>query len=196
MIRVGLFVLLAVACLAGCGKPTAEEYFARGRQEAARATLIADSLRSEEAVREAFKPALALLGNVVSEYPHHPLADSALFMIAGIRQSNLHMPVEAIEGYRQYCRDYPGGSQAPTAMFLIGYLYNNELHNTDSAAAAYRRFLAMYPENAMAQSARFELDNLGKSPDEVLTPVEPESPKGGKHGVRTAAAKPPARPGT
>ncbi|HTO92722.1 MAG TPA: tetratricopeptide repeat protein, partial [Bacteroidota bacterium] len=151
---------VAAALICGCAKPTAEEYFARGRQEAGKATLIADSLRSEEAVREAFKPALALLGNVVSEYPDHPLADSALFMIASIRQSNLHMPAEAIEGYKEYCRRYPGGTQAPMAMFLIGYLYNNDLHNSDSAAAAYRQFLAKYPGNEMAQSAQFELDNL------------------------------------
>jgi hypothetical protein len=53
-------------------------------------------------------------------------------------------------------------------MFLIGYLYNNELHHLDSAAAAYRRFLEKYPNHEMALSAQFELDNLGKSPEELL----------------------------
>ena len=187
---------VAAALVAGCGKPTAEEYFSRGRQEAGKATLIADSLRSEEAVREAFRPALALLGSVVSEYPDHPLADSALFMIASIRQSNLHMPAEAIEGYKEYCRKYPRGAQAPMALFLIGYLYNNDLHNSDSAAAAYRLFLEKYPGSDMAQSAQFELDNLGKSPDEVLPLQAPERQKGGNHRVRTATAKRAAGTGT
>jgi len=196
MVRFGGFlmgVLTVAAIVAGCGRPSAEEYFAHGKQEAVKAALIADSLRSEEAIREAFKPALALLGNVVREYPQDSLADSALFMIASIKQSNLHMPAEAVEGYKEYCRRYPEGKQAPMAMFLIGYLYNNDLHNTDSAAAAYRSFLARYPGSDMAQSAQFELDNLGKSPDEVLAPPPP---RGEKHGVRTAAARRPAKSGT
>ena len=189
-------LLAAAAIVAGCGKPTAEEYFAHGQQEARKATLIADSLRSEDAIREAFRPALALLENVVREYPQDSLADSALFMIASIKQSNLHMPAEAVEGYREYCRQYPDGKQAAMAMFLIGYLYNNDLHNTDSAAAAYRRFLARFPGSEMAQSAQFELDNLGKTPDEVFAPPPSAPPKEGKHRVRTAAARPPVKAGT
>jgi len=201
MSRFGKFIPLAGALcaallVAGCGKPTAEEYFARGEQEFRKAEQIADSLRSVEAAREAFKPALALFGKVVSEYPQHPLADSALFTMANITNGNLHMPAEAIEGYREYCRRFPEGKQAPLAMFLIGYLYNNDLHNSDSAAAAYRRFLAKYPGSAMAESAQFELNTLGKSPDEVLPRVLPGPPKGGKHGTKTAEAVPPGKVGT
>ncbi|HUI11433.1 MAG TPA: tetratricopeptide repeat protein [Bacteroidota bacterium] len=193
MIRFGTLIVCAAVVLAGCGKPSAREYFTHGEQEAQKATRIADSLRSAEAVREAFKPALELLGSVVSEYPGDSLADSALFMIASIRNTNLHMPAEAIEGYREYCRRYPDGRQAPMAMFLMGYLYNNDLHNTDSAEAAYRRFLDKYPGSEMARSAEFELKTLGRSPDEILAPASPAPPPPGKHVVKRASAK--TRPG-
>ncbi|HMK38170.1 MAG TPA: tetratricopeptide repeat protein [Bacteroidota bacterium] len=162
--------LLAAAALAGCGKPTAEEYFSRAQQQAQAAATMADTLRSSDAVREAFQPALASFESVVREYPHHPLAEPALFEIANIKNANLHMPQEAIDGYARYCSEYPAGKQTPLAMFLIGYLYNNELHNTDSAEAAYRRFLEKFPESEMAASARFELNTLGKSPEEALPP--------------------------
>ena len=169
-----LCLLLAVAA-AGCSKPSAEEYFARAQAQAQAAATMADTLRSPDAVREAFQPALGLFESVVREYPHHPLAEAAIFEIANIHNSNLHMPREAIEGYSLYCREYPAGKQTPLAMFLIGYLYNNELHNIDSAASAYRRFLEKYPDSEMAASARFELSTLGKSPEEAL-PIPPPEP--------------------
>jgi len=165
--------LFAAAAAAGCGKPTAEEYFARAQQQAQTAATMADTLRSPDAVREAFQPALGLFESVIREYPHHQLAEASLFEIANIKNSNLHMPREAIDAYSLYCREYPAGRQTPLAMFLIGYLYNNELHDSDSAAAAYRRFLDKYPESEMAGSARFELNTLGKSPEEAL-PIPPE----------------------
>jgi outer membrane protein assembly factor BamD (BamD/ComL family) len=182
-----ILCLFFAAAAAGCSKPTAEEYFARAQKQAQTAATMADTLRSPDAVREAFGPAIGLFQSVIREYPHHPLAEASIFEIANIQNSNLHMPREAIEGYSLYCREYPAGKQTPLAMFLIGYLYNNELHNSDSAAAAYRRFLDRYPGSEMAASARFELDNLGKSPEEAIPipPPGPESKRGKKQTPQT-----------
>lgn len=181
--------LLSAAAAAGCSKPSAEEYFARAQGQAQAAATMADTLRSPDAVREAFQPAIGLFEDVIREYPHHPLAEAAIFEIANIKNSNLHLPREAIEGYSLYCRQYPAGKQTPLAMFLIGYLYNNELHNTDSAAAAYRRFLEKYPDSEMATSARFELNTLGKSPEDALPnpPPDPAAKRGKKNSPQTPA---------
>ena len=179
-----LIVLASAAAIAGCGKPSAEEYFARAQAEAQKAATLEDSLRSPDAVRESFQPALGLFADVIRDYPQHPLAEAARFEIANINNSNLHMPQEAIDEYRRYCREYPQGKQTAMAMFLIGYLYNNELHNDDSAAAAYKQFLAKYPDSEMAASARFELNTLGKSPEDALPPIPPERPAGKKSAQR------------
>ena len=168
-------LLLIAASAAGCSKPTAEEYFARAQKDAQAAASAADTLRAPDALRSAFQPALNSFESVIREYPQHPLAEAALFEIANIRNSNLHMPKEAIDGYADYCRRYPSGQKTALAMFLIGYLYNNELHNIDSAAAAYRRFLDRYPDSDMAASARFELNTLGKTPEDAL-PLPKENP--------------------
>jgi outer membrane protein assembly factor BamD (BamD/ComL family) len=184
-----ILFLLSAAAAAGCSKPSAEEYFARAQAQAQAAATMADTLRSPGAVREAFQPAIGLFEDVIREYPHHPLAEAAIFEIANIQNANLHLPREAIEGYSLYCRQYPAGKQTPLAMFLIGYLYNNELHNADSAAAAYRRFLERYPDSEMATSARFELNNLGKTPEESLPlpPPEPAAKRGRKSSSQTPA---------
>jgi outer membrane protein assembly factor BamD (BamD/ComL family) len=186
MIWFRVLCLLSAAAIAGCSKPTAEEYFARAQKQAQAAATAADTLRSAEALQGAFQPAIELFESVIREYPQHPLAEASLFEIANIRNSNLHMPGEAVEGYRRYCREYPAGKQTALAMFLIGYLYNNELHNTDSAAAAYTRFLEKYPDSEMAASARFELNTLGKSPEEAIPLPEEPPPKAKKHTARTA----------
>ena len=182
------FCFFMAAGVAGCARPSAEEYFAKAQQEVRTAALAADTLRSPAEVRRAFEPALGLFESVIREYPHHELAEAALFEIAGIKNSSLHMPQEAIGAYNRYCREYPAGKQAPLAMFMIGYLYNNELHNNDSAAAAYRRFLERFPQSEMATSAQFELNTLGKSPEEALPiPVEPQAKKGKKHAPKEPA---------
>ena len=186
MIWFRVLCLLSAAAIAGCSKPTAEEYFARAQKQAQAAATAADTLRSAEALQGAFQPAIELFESVIREYPQHPLAEASLFEIANIRNSNLHMPGEAVEGYRRYCREYPAGKQTALAMFLIGYLFNNELHNTDSAAAAYTRFLEKYPDSEMAASARFELNTLGKSPEEAIPLPEEPPPKAKKHPARTA----------
>ena len=53
-------------------------------------------------------------------------------------------------------------------MFLIGYVYHNELRMLDSAKVAYERFLSEYPNHEMAISAQFELNTLGKPPEELV----------------------------
>ncbi len=105
---------------------------------------------------------------VIREHPKSDLAETSQFMLATVYHNDTHEYQKAINEYARYAQIYPEGKQNATAMFLIGFLYNNELHNLDSAAVAYRNFLAKYPQHEMASSAKFELDNLGKPPEELL----------------------------
>ena len=62
-------------------------------------------------------------------------------------------------------------------MFMVGYIFNNDLNMVDSARAAYTRFLERFPEAELATSAQYELDNLGKKPEDLLL-LEPGEPQG------------------
>ncbi len=53
-------------------------------------------------------------------------------------------------------------------MFLMAFAYENYLKDTEKAKQAYEAFLKKYPENQLARDAKFSLDNLGKSPEEVM----------------------------
>jgi hypothetical protein len=55
---------------------------------------------------------------------------------------------------------------------MVGYIYNNILNMVDSARVAYTRFLEQFPDAELATSAQYELNTLGKKPEELL-PSEP-----------------------
>ena len=170
-----LFLLLPIILLTGCSKPTAEELFTAAQtayQEVQKVPAQEKRMRDSLGVA-----AIDLYKKVVKEYPDGELGERAMFMVATIRQNDMQDFAKAVDAYKEYAQAYPNGPQTPIAMFLVGYLYNNELHNIDSAGAAYRRFLAKYPDNEMAMSAEFELNNLGKSPDDFLPkPTIAETP--------------------
>jgi outer membrane protein assembly factor BamD (BamD/ComL family) len=172
-------VLFAVAILAsGCSKPGPRELYNRADKAEADAIKMLDSVREESKVREAFAPALDNFRQLVESYPADTLAEIALFRSANIRSNYTNESLEAINDFKKYVDLYPKGRQTEMAMFLIGFVYNNSLHQLDSAGAAYRRFLERFPESEYATAARFELNSLGKSPEDLLPPPEPlETPK-------------------
>jgi len=164
---IALFLILA-----GCSKPSPEETFKK----------------AEDAMKAGNYPlALETFAAVITDHPGSVLAEQAAFRIAATQHNEMHDYQAAVSAYQRYVDMYPDGQKTPTALFLTGFLYNNELHKLDSAALAYRRFLEKYPRHEMALSAQFELDNLGKSPDELLPepPVteEPTSKAPAKKGI-------------
>lgn len=82
---------------------------------------------------------------------------------------------EAVFTFDQMLTDYPDGILAPKAAFMMGYIYANELSQMEQAKKYYQHFLDKYGAQAdsnLVSSARWELDNLGRSVDEleILTP--------------------------
>jgi TolA-binding protein len=153
-----LFAATFLLIVVGCNRPSATDLFTKAR-EAQKA--------------RAFPQALDGYAKVVQEYPQSAEAESSMFAIATIRQMDTYQPAEAVNAYRRYIETYPDGVFSPEATFLIGYIYDNELHNLDSAGAAYRRFLGKYPKHELSFAAEKELQNLGKSPEEILQQTVP-----------------------
>lgn len=150
-------VLVFALLCAGCGKPPAEEYVKKA-EEAAKGGLWSAAIQDYQ--------------DLVKYHPESAEAENALFSIAAIEHNNLQNFQAAVDGYKLYMQRFPQGKKASVAMFLTGFLYNNELKNLDSAKVFYERFLSTYPKDEMAASAQFELNNLGKSPEDILPKPE------------------------
>lgn len=166
------FVLLVFAALlfAGCGKKTPPELFQQAQEAQQHAQYAADSLGPKANVPELFAPVVRDYEKVFSEHPASPEAEQALFKVAELQAGVLNNPQNAVDAFRRYETAFPSGPKAQTAMFMIGYIYNNNLNMLDSASAAYKRFLERFPESELATSAQYELNTLGKKPEELLSP--------------------------
>jgi TolA-binding protein len=51
---------------------------------------------------------------------------------------------------------------------MLGFIYANELNNYEKAKIYYQKFLERYPNSELAISAKFELENLGRKPEEII----------------------------
>jgi tetratricopeptide (TPR) repeat protein len=181
-VQVFAFLVMVAVVAGGCNTPTADELLARAQTAHDKAQRAADSLGRKADARALFAPVAEAYERVAFEHPTSLPAEQALFKAAELHAGYLQDVPRAIEMYKRFVDNFPMSAKAPTALFMVGYLYNNQLGITDSAAAAYKKFLKLYPQNELATSAQFELETLGKRPEELL-PAQPgqnaaaESPK-------------------
>lgn len=171
-------VFAALCCcavlLTGCTAESAEELYARAQAAHQYAQDMVDSLGRGADAKALFAPALEAYEQLVADHPASAQAEQALFKVAEIQAGVFQDVPAAIDSYKRYAVHYAGSAKAPTALFMVGYLYNNYLGNTDSAGTAYRRFLQLYPSHELSTSAQFELENLGRDPQDLL-PADPQN---------------------
>ena len=157
-------VFLIPLLLTACGKPSAEESFLAGED----AQQLAESAASEAVQDSLFRIAIENFEAVVVNHPDDVFAEPALFRVAELHNNGTRQFHRAIDTYRHFRTIYPASPQAPVSLFMVGFLYNNELGQYREAAAAYNEFLNSYPDHELATSASAELENLGKSPEEII----------------------------
>lgn len=75
---------------------------------------------------------------------------------------------KAIELYQRIYNDYPESSRAPMALFLHAFTMDNDLKKFDEAKVLYESFLEKYPDNDFADDTQYQLDNLGKTGEELI----------------------------
>ena len=75
---------------------------------------------------------------------------------------------KAIKLYDELIRIHPDSEYSPMALFMIGYINANEIKDYERAKKVYAEFLEKYPTSELANSVKFELENMGKSPDELI----------------------------
>lgn len=106
--------------------------------------------------------------------PDNPKTPEYLFDAAEMAKL-LKTTNKALSIYDWLIEKYPNYSKTPSALFIKAFTLENELGNDELAKQAYQQFLDKYPDNDFADDARFSLENIGKSPDEVLKAIEARS---------------------
>jgi len=85
---------------------------------------------------------------------------------------NLGNPAKAIELFDRFMEKYPESPKAAVSMFFKAYIYENQLKNLDKAKEVYLQFIEKYPDSDFTNDARIALQNLGKSPEQMVREFE------------------------
>ncbi|MFZ1731344.1 MAG: tetratricopeptide repeat protein [Bacteroidota bacterium] len=130
----------------------------------------ADDLGSKGKTAEA----LALYEQIAKDFADTPEAPDAMIHCARIYINEQKDPVKAATTYELVAEKYPQSEYGHRALFAAAYTYANDIGNLERGREAYEKYLKQYPDSSMASTAKFELDNLGKSPEELLESLQSE----------------------
>ncbi len=104
---------------------------------------------------------------IIRDFPNGRYVGWARFALAeSYRFKN--QPREALDNYKLFHKQYPEMQPSALSLFLTAYIYNNNLQMFDSAKVYYEEFLKEFPDHDLAPSVKFELESIGKSPEETL----------------------------
>lgn len=160
------YLLALVIAVAACAPGS--------RQEAATIKDAEDALFSNNEGFVDKAKALELVDMYIAfadTYPDDSLAVEYLFKGAEFCL-NLGEGERSIELYDRVIREYPEFRKVPECLFLKAYVYENYMGDLESARAYYSEFLGKYPDNEFADDARISIQNLGKSPEELIQQFE------------------------
>ena len=124
------------------------------------------------------KKAEEAVASFVKRFPEDSLSPAFLFQLALVfeKQRQYDSTIKTLD--RIYSQ-YPRSKQASKAVFLEGFLYANVLNQLDNAKKMYQYYLDHYADvdSKMTNDVKMELQNLGKSPEEILKEIQEKSAK-------------------
>jgi len=80
--------------------------------------------------------------------------------------------VKAMELADRMLNEFPKSERIPETVFLKAFIYENQLSNLGLALKTYQDFLLRFPEHELADDAEAAINNLGKTPEELIREFE------------------------
>ncbi len=107
------------------------------------------------------------------KYPDDKQNAKYLFELARIHQSRGEY-TEALTALDKLLKDYADSKEAGMSVFMQGFIYANLTMDLAKAKEKYELYLRKYAhENEkMAHDVKLELENLGKTPDEIFKEIQ------------------------
>lgn len=106
-----------------------------------------------------------------AKYPSDSAGAEFLFKAAAYYRF-MGQPQKSIDLYGKVYTNYPGIGKRPYALFLQGFTYENEMGNIEAAKAKYQQFLDTYPDHPFAKDVQATINNLGKTPEQLIAEFE------------------------
>ena len=166
ILRNSLLMLFMLAAVISCG-PSSEK-------DASKIKAAEDELFAAEEGFVDKEKALVLVDMYIAytdAYPQDSMAVEYLFKAAEFCL-NLGEGQRAIAYYNRVINEYPDFRKVPECLFLKGYVYENSLGDLEKAKATYLEFIERYPDNEFADDAQVSIQNLVKTPEELIKEFE------------------------
>ena len=110
------------------------------------------------------------------QYQNDSMAPEYLFKAADLYRLK-DEPKKALTIYQKIRNKHKDFRKAAHCLFLQGFVYENEIGELNKAKKKYKKFIDNYPDHELADDARFSLENLGKSPEEIIDDFEKSGEK-------------------
>lgn len=114
---------------------------------------------------------LSLYESYVQKYPKDSLAPKYQFQAAGLAMT-LGNGKKSLELYGNFIKLFPENPKVPVCMFFTAYIYENMIMNLEKAREIYLNFIEKYPNNDFVKDAQVALENLGKTPEQLVREFE------------------------
>jgi len=105
------------------------------------------------------------------DFPKDTCSVNFLFKAANMSM-NIGKGQLSVDLFDQIIKDYPEYSKVSDCMFLKAFVYDNTLKEYKKAKVAYEAFINKYPTHEFADDAQACLDNLGKTPEQLIKEFE------------------------
>lgn len=107
----------------------------------------------------------------VQTFPKDSMSPKYLYKASDLCMNTGQSP-DAIIFLDQIISDYPDFKKLPEAYFLKAFIYDDKIKNLDKARKAYIDFIQKFPKHDLVNDARISMDNLGKTPEQIVKEFE------------------------
>jgi len=163
IILASVFLLLGITACSSKKQKLADEILQQEKSLYSDSSMVPDPVKAKKVIDSYVSYA--------DQFPEDTLSANYLFK-AGDISSKINEIDQSIQLFARLLKTYPENKNAPFAIFLQGFIYENQAGNPVKARPYYEEFLRKYPDHPIAGDVSFSLENLGKSPEELIREFE------------------------
>ncbi len=159
-------ILISLTTIVACSSPQkklSEKIDQMEKTLFSDSSMVPDNAKAKEAIQN--------YTSYVEQFPADSASPGYLFKAADLA-SKINETAQAVTLFGKLIKDYPENKNAPYALFLQGFIYENQEGNAVKARPYYEEFLKKYPDHPIAGDVAFSLENLGKTPEELIKQFE------------------------
>ena len=114
---------------------------------------------------------LQMYEDFIAHFPSDTLAPVYLFRAANLKmtEGDGNRSLSLLD---QFMQKFPDHQKAPVCLFFKAFVYENLLRNLALAKETYLLYIEKYPNGEFVKDAQMSVQNLGKTPDQMIKEFE------------------------